>query len=213
MDVNSRFFLILSDNGTNVDIDVLTVFSSTYTPIKGVGAGFGLESLDEDPIKNLRITSSVSQTLKIYMGGVKATYNRLGGTVSVSGTVNTKETGSALTNTYKAAASNLLAANGVDTIFTPAANVNGAIIQSLEFISGNATSSQLGGYYVRATAPTAANDSGAILSFRGFATFGSSNRFFGSKDTPITIGAGLGLYFFSSFLEDYQIRSASWTFL
>lgn len=83
------------------------------------------------------------------------------------------------------------------TVFTAAANVNGAIILSAEAYDYN-VANLAQAFIAKATAPGSVNDGEVIAQSHISAAF-SANLFFAVKrETPARIAPGLGLYFISS---------------
>lgn len=132
--------------------------------------------------------------------------------VSVQNTVNIVNAGQSYGASYRS--TNELAANTPETIFTAAANVNGAILHSAQFMSGHGTGNNELSFLAKATAPTTANDGDAILSEDSSSMLGAFVYKSGSLKNPIKIPAGKGLFFIATLLEAASSnRSALYTFL
>lgn len=106
-----------------------------------------------------------------------------------------------------------LAANTPETVFTPAANINGAIIHSAQFLHFDAAGVALPAYLSKASAPASVIDGDAILSTDCYAPFTGQNSHFGSLKRPLRISAGKGLYFISNILQSAASRSVLYTLL
>ncbi len=117
----------------------------------------------------------------------------LTGNLAITGTVATLEDGMS----YGAAFSNitLLAANVAVPIFTPASNINGAILHSSQFMSSNGTLFTNCVVITKNATPASVIDGDVILS----SDFGNSGTgavvCCASLKKPIKIAAGKGLYF------------------
>lgn len=210
--LTAAFFLLLEDGGTNVNIEVATT-GGNYSTISDVGAGFGFRAPHDGNLSaytNLRFYSPVAQKIKFYAGNSEAVYNRLGGVVNVSGTISTRDAGNAFTNNFK---SNSILNNGSEVIFTPASNPKGVILLSAQFFNNNSSTIDGGGFYARASAPTAITDSGCILMVDSVALVGTNNISLGSMKNSLKIPSGLGLFYFSANATTTCFKSAVWTVL
>lgn len=88
-----------------------------------------------------------------------------------------------------------LSANTPITIFTPAANVNGAILLSADISEFDATQSAAG-FVAKASAPTSVTDGEPIFMSRMIGAYATTNHYFGgSLSKEQYIAPGLGLYF------------------
>lgn len=106
-----------------------------------------------------------------------------------------------------------LAANTPDTIFTPAANVNGAILHSAQFLDANGTGWSVPSFLAKANAPVSVVDGESILSSDNQVATGTTWAAFGSLKNPLKIPAGKGLYFISNIASTIVSRSALYTLL
>jgi len=134
----------------------------------------------------------------------------LTGTLNVTGTVATLEDPFTYGASYKS--NTALAANTPEAVFTPAANVNGAIIYQCEFQS-NTSGFTNGGYLAKSSAPVSVIDGDVICLTTGghntagvFANYGKNNK-------TIKISAGKGLYFIAGGVEGGAHRSCLYTLL
>lgn len=107
-----------------------------------------------------------------------------------------------------------LAVNTPETIFSPAANVNGAILWAASHIS-QASGVPYSSFLAKTSAPATSLDGDAVLSPNMLSLIVASNTYgSGSKlDRPVFIPAGKGLYFISPVAETGAIRSALYTLL
>lgn len=104
-----------------------------------------------------------------------------------------------------------LAANTPDTVFTAAANVNGAIIWDARFISrSNATVTPA--FLAKASAPANNTDGDAIL-YPDIYNISVDNLMGGKLTSPIKIPAGKGLYYINGTAETVAQRSVLYTLL
>ncbi|MES2027356.1 MAG: hypothetical protein V4448_17555 [Pseudomonadota bacterium] len=103
-------------------------------------------------------------------------------------------------------------ANGVDVIFTPAANVNGAILKSGQVHSSGA-SFTLPAFIAKTSSP-ASNIDGDVLSV-GIAGWNSGSAIctYINIDREIKIPAGYGLYYIAGVAEGNSHRSVLYTLL
>lgn len=123
------------------------------------------------------------------------------------------ETGTVYGASYKS--NTLMAANTPETVFLPAANVNGAIIWTAQFITQNAASYSAG-YIAKSSAPSSIIDGDLILSSEHASLIGANEAFGASLSRPIKIPAGKGLYYLSTTLEvgaGLALRSSLYTLL
>lgn len=105
-----------------------------------------------------------------------------------------------------------LAANTPETIFTGAANVNGAILHRAAFMSYIASSFGFS-MIAKTTAPTSISDGDVIVLASGISIYSSAYGFAGQLNDAVLIPAGKGLYSISLSPESYGQRSALYTFL
>lgn len=103
----------------------------------------------------------------------------------------------------------IMAANAPQTIFTPAANVNGAIIHSAMNLSYGV--SIHGVILAKATAPTSVVDGEIIAMNHGHNNVGTLNAL--ALNQPIKIAAGKGLYRISNVAEVIALASVLYTLL
>lgn len=133
------------------------------------------------------------------------------GQTQVSGTVNTIEAGIDYGASYKS--NTTLGAAGVETVFTPGANVNGAIIYQLAFWSNNATGHNLGVFLVKNGVPASFSDGDLVLQPTGSAIIAGNYSTFGNSLKTFNVPAGKGLYFYNPVAEAQALRSALYKFL
>jgi len=109
--------------------------------------------------------------------------------------------------------STALAANTPDAVFTPASNVNGAILWAAAAWTWNGTNVMNLALLAKASAPATAIDGDLLTS--GKANSPQAGSYTGLLDLarPVFIAAGKGLYFLSSVAEANAFRSASYTLL
>lgn len=88
-----------------------------------------------------------------------------------------------------------LVANTPETVFSPASNVNGAIILSADSSEFDASFNN-GGLIAKSSAPVSAVDGEMIMQTRSIGAYATTNLFGGNTlNQPHQIAAGLGLYF------------------
>jgi hypothetical protein len=188
-----------------------------------IGAGYA-ESFAQ-PFDKLIISSSVTQAVKLVTRlGNDVRYDTPPvGNVTITGTPHViVDTMTAINRqenpfserygaTYASAASQ--AANTPDTVFTPGANVNGAIVHRAMFEHGLSAGSHSCAYVAKTSAPATPADGAPILNHTtGF--FDGTNYYRGGySEGGIFIPAGCGLYFICSVAEFAALRSVLYTLL
>lgn len=148
------------------------------------------------------ITSDTTGTVKFLVSYGEGGTRSVAGTVAVSGTVSTQETGLEYGASWYDNAAN--AANVPATIFTPAQNANGAILHQ-SFIS-SVNGGGVVNLVAKASAPTTVAQGDSMHLTVGDGAMRMNNQ-------PIRIAAGKGLYYISSALETGGVRSALYTLL
>lgn len=148
----------------------------------------------------IQITSASSQTIRFAYGTGETGTRRSTGVVTISGPValdmaslNAISRPLAATGNYKA--NGALAANTPETIFTPAANVNGAILLTAGAFQYDV--SHVHTFIAKNAAPTTPFD-GEILIASGWYFSSGANAFMCQLNDEQFIPAGLGLYFIAS---------------
>lgn len=132
------------------------------------------------------------------------------GDLIISGSVNTIEDGVSYGASYKS--NSIFTANVADTIFTPAANVNGAVIHTAEFYFEN-NAGILGSMIAKNAAPANVAD-GDVLIVTIPAAISPNRIMVGRLTRPIKIPAGKGLYLISSATElTTSLKSCNYTLL
>lgn len=168
------------------------------------------------PYSIIQITSASAQTIRIAYGSGEAGTRNTAGSVSVlnavaldaatlaalesvdlnAATVAALNRPKAATGKYVSSAA--VAANTPDTIFTPAANVNGAILLYAESTSLNTTSQIFPTFIAKMSAPVNVSD-GEVIHRSQLAAFINTNFVeAGCLQEPQFIPAGLGLYYIQS---------------
>jgi hypothetical protein len=110
---------------------------------------------------------------------------------TIQGIVSAQEYGITYGASYKSTTS--MAANTPDTIFTPAANVSGAVLWRGS-ISTTAVSPYAGSIIAKASAPTTIIDGDVLASTESWVNSATQNAFSFRFERPIRIAAGKGLY-------------------
>lgn len=163
-------------------------------------------------------TAQASKKLRIWYG-VDIDFTpalALTGTSNVNVTnasLTVTETGTLYGASYKS--NTLMAANTPDTVFAPAANVNGAIIWHAQFLTQNAATIGAG-YLAKTAAPANITDGDLILSAEHASLIGANQMFGGTLPRPLKIAAGKGLYYLSTTAEvgaGLTLRSVLYTLL
>lgn len=130
--------------------------------------------------------------------------------VNITGTVSTIEDGLNYGASFRSTTN--LAANSTEMVFSPAANVNGAIIQSVQFWE-TGLNTAVSAYLAKSTTPVSLIDGDAILSVDSCSFISGSYMNTGSLKKPVKIGAGKGLYYFTNNLQAGANRSVLYTLL
>ena len=142
----------------------------------------------------LRITSSVGERVIPALGDM-----------NISGSVTTLEDALIFNASYKSSSG--LAANTADVIFSPAANLNGAIVHRAQYIS-NQTASTAAALIAKNAAPANVLDGNPILA----AISNGGGNSMSTLEKPILIPAGQGLYRISTNAENVAYAFVLYTF-
>ncbi len=201
--VSGDFLYVDASSTGLVTLELNNQYNDPSAPFQ-VSAGFGLQAL----FKQLKLTWAAQAGKKIrlmYSTGDKVVPTN---STTISGSVVVSTSGYTYGAAYRSITT--LAANTPDTIFTPAANVNGAILWSGAYVM-----SSLGGtgvFIAKTAAPASIIDGDVILSPTNF-NVGGGNNFGMSIDAPVKIAAGKGLYRISQAAETYSVSKALYTLL
>ena len=164
-------------------------------------------------------TAQAGKRLRIFYGvdidfqaGINASI-AISGTVTIGNAIAAKvpmyEAGFDYTGSYKS--TTVLSANTPDTVFTPAANVNGAIVWSASILSQAAIANNYNvGLLAKNAAPTTIIDGDLLTSFD---FINANNSFSASLKRPVKIAAGKGLYFLAQNAETNGLRTCLYTLL
>ena len=124
----------------------------------------------------------------------------------------TSERGEVPSGSYSSIA--LLAANTPETIFTPAANVNGAVVLSGGMTSSNGANITTCGFIAKSgAAPTNIGDGTVIFMPCDMVTVSTGYHRAGSMKNKAYIPAGMGLYALTTLAESSAQRYAQYKFL
>lgn len=165
-------------------------------------------------------TAQAGKRMRIFYGvdidfqaGVNASI-AISGAVSLSGLNNAVFlTGSGYGASYQSVTA--LAANTPETVFAPAANLNGAIIHSAAIKTISTAGNLMGAFIAKTSAPTTITDGDIILMSEAFITISTNLLSYGRLNTPIKIPSGKGLYYISNAAESatYPLRNCLYTLL
>lgn len=183
--------------------------------------------------KNLYITNTgaTTETIKLTISsGKKAGSAKVGGSVAIVGAVELGANSLAALEsvdlnaatrdllrfeTYGASYTSTvsLAAGTSEQVFSPAANVNGAIIHAANYYEhiGSASLSRAC-FLAKASAPASVIDGDSILRL-DFLILAANSTFSGTLNNPIKIPAGKGLYYFQDVLTTNASRHVLYTLL
>lgn len=169
-----------------------------------VSAGFGLQAL----FKQIKLTwnAQAGKRLRLmYSTGDKIVPTN---STTISGSVSVSLAGNQYANSYDSTTA--LAANTPDTIFTPAANVSGAVVVVADYLTFGSAAYCLYGFIAKNAAPANILDGDLII-------LGASHVANIDKpavlQSPIQIPAGKGLYRLCSVLEAAPLASCLYRFL
>lgn len=220
--INGKYFTILA---TTLGLNVRFYRGGKKLDlgdIKALLAGLEVSFDANDAFDRIEIDSLGADTFTIGLSNGQSRYNRSQGSVVITNTPNvliTNPISNAVImvnkgDNYGASSRSLtlLAANTPDTIFTAAANVNGAIIHSIQFYEYNATPSKPA-FLAKATAPVSVIDGDAILSVDNFSLGGTAFICSGSLKNPLKIASGKGLFFITDVVQAHFNRSVLYTLL
>lgn len=215
--INVRFYL----GGKQLDLgqisQLLAGLEVTLGDIADTQAAFDRVELD--------ITGP--DTVSVGIGNGQARYNRSQGNVAVTNTVGVSLQAADMNtlNRPELPASSwvnnaTVAANTPLTIFTPAANVNGALIYSMESTDGliltTGTDMLVQTFIAKSSPPTNVADGQVVAQSRTETRDGGTGMNYANivREQPTRIAAGLGLYFISSRAGNAQnLRNCRYTLL
>jgi hypothetical protein len=136
----------------------------------------------------------------------------LSGSLSIGGAISATPYGFTFGASYKSTTA--LAANTPETVFTPAANVNGAVLWAADFVTVNAGGAGVAaGFVAKTSAPATPIDGDVILGGQTFFLGAAPQATTGTLQRPVLIPAGRGLYFISTPAETTAYRGALYTLL
>lgn len=204
--LSGNYFEII-DAPNPVDVVLSGVSGARSALMRQAGASFYSKNVD---FAVIQITSANNQTIRFAYGSGEIGTRRATGSVSISGSVELGgATLSALeqitvrpeTQTGNFTSMFLSPANSADTVFTPASNLNGALIlsASMHEIGNSVSTIAQGGLFAKNAAPLNAADGALIMplltrQYVSGTTFVSG----GDLNIPQFIAPGLGVYFFSN---------------
>jgi hypothetical protein len=183
-----------------------------------VGRGFS-ETMEDGPFDAFAVTSSITQNVNIVTrAGSRILYdtppvgdvNVLSLPPVVIANPDAQKRYFQYGASYKSSAA--MAANVPETIFTAAANVNGAILHRAGFSSYRSSGTGIS-IVAKASAPASITDGDVILQQTSATQTASSVWPIGVLDQPVLIPAGKGLYAISDNAESIALRSALYTLL
>lgn len=191
-----------------VSIELNTQQDAPLAPFQ-IKAGFAMQAL----FKKLKVSWAAQPNKKIrilYSTGERI-IPALTGNLTITGTIATLEDGMSYGASYKS--NTALAINTPDTIFTPAANINGAIIHrysaNLQFGAGAPESALI----AKVSAPVSNIDGDVIATIDNYAFIAGNAVGCMKVEKPVKIAAGKGLYAISSVAEVTALRACLYTLL
>jgi hypothetical protein len=198
VDISGDFLYFDTADGYDgiITLELNNEHNAPLAPFTG-RQGFALNAL----FKRLKLSWAAQPGKKVrimYSTGERV-IPALTGTLNVTGTVSTNEEPFVYGASYKSIT--LLLANTPETVFLPAANVNGAVIHKAEFVSRSASNNAGAGFLAKASAPATVIDGDAICSSRNHNTISADGLTSGWLEKEILIPAGKGLYFITNGAE------------
>ena len=165
------------------------------------------------PFASIRVanTAQAGKKLRIIYGVDVDFVPSVNASVAVSGSVNAINYGQPYGASYKSVTA--LAANTPEIVFTPAANANGAILWSAQFVNNNAAGNPQAGYVAKNAAPATIIDGDIILGAHLTVSIGAGGGTAGTLQNAVLIPAGKGLYFIATAAESTAMRAALYTLL
>lgn len=193
-----------------VTIELNTQQDAPLAPFQ-IKAGFAMQAL----FKKLKVSWNAQPGKKIrilYSTGERI-IPALTGNLTISGTIATLEDGMSYGASFKSVAA--LAVNSVETIVSPAANLNGMILHASSFLTVTGVGAvNNGSILAKTSAPTSLVDGDAILSPVNTTYGADSQRYLCAQlIKPVKIAAGKGLYFFNDIVQVAGNRNALYTLL
>ncbi len=202
--VSGQYFELV-DATNPVDVLLLSRNGEQRGIMRGAEASFHLKNTD---FQQIQITSASAQTIRIGYGSGEAGTRRAAGAVSIVGTVPVSgpltdaqlRAASVRTNvelptaTWQSIAAS--AAGVPQTVWTPAANPNGAIVWAASASEVNATLIHMA-LLAKASAPATLND-GEMIEASVIQESGASVHAVLMLRQPQRVAAGLGLYYYPS---------------
>lgn len=226
--ISGRYFTTLA---TNLGINVRFYKGGqkkTLGDIQALLAGLEVTFEVDDYFDRVEIDVLGADTISFGIGNGQARYNRSQGNVNIVGTPNVnlaniphvivdtlpKVKIDAITYGSSYANNAALVANTAVQVFSAAANANGAIINSAQFSSVNATTQSQTTLLAKATAPANVTDGDAIL-IADDSSIGAGGvmSISGSLKNQILIPAGKALYFICANTETQGNRGVLYTLL
>lgn len=219
--ISGQYFELV-DAPDPVDVLLLSRNGEQRGIMRGAEASFHLKNTD---FSQVQITSATAQTIRIGYGSGEAGTRRAAGTVSISSqppVALDAATLAALELQRRPAlpggawvSNATVVANTPLTVFTPASNVNGAILWQAGAVdvSGPAVAHQV--FIAKASAPATIIDGEVLAQSMVSAINPSVNIVVGiDLRRPCRLAPGLGLYFISGFAgTSAMLRSARFTLL
>lgn len=211
-------FRFETKNGDDFEIkqgDEVSIQNFEYVYITNQSASdevLDLYTAKDERVNSAELSGSVNVSGAVELGA--ATLAALETVDLGATTLNALESVEHSGQTYGAsfASTAVLVGNTPQTVFTPASNVNGAIIHSAQFYSEHAAGGRLTSLLAKTSAPANVADGDALLT-PDYGYVASVNGCSASLKNPIKVPAGKGLYFIATTTENTGIRSVLYTLL
>ncbi len=205
----SRLFAItgqyfeLIDATTPVDVVLSDAFGAQRGVMRQAEASFNLKNTE---FSTVQLTSAAAQMVRFAYGTGEAGTRRSAGSVNIAnvptvalqaGDMSTLRRPESYTGVYTSSV--MLAANTPEVVFSPAANVNGAIVYAAQSVN-YATLGNMESYLAKASAPANIIDGVPIVVSQANVINSSNTNVisYTKLDRDVFVPPGLGLYFIAS---------------
>lgn len=208
LSIAGRFLLILNiSDGGAIDLTLRRGGASVLTA-KGVYSSFKVPNIEFDTIL---VESAAARTVQFATGTAEIDYSIVSGTVTVAGVVETRDGGTAYGGVFSAAGA--VAANALDTIVAPAANLNGVLIHASSQFSWDVGSNAEVTLLAKTSAPANWIDGDvldlpiSVVQVAGY--FYTVRRL----PEPLRVPVGKGVYMFNARAQSTCLRNCVYTVL
>lgn len=178
-------YFTLADSSSDVTLEIFSPRGTSLGKLENIGAGFWMRMPEENGVLGrIDVTSASAQTINVIVGNGEFGVNKT--TTNING-------GNLDSHTSGSFYSAKPATTAIQTVETPAANVNGIRINNVTLIRGSGDGS--GGFSSKTSAPSSATDVTARMIMLYSHSASNGLQAFNSGSFPFIIPAGEGLYF------------------